>query len=360
MSSILRLFRGNKDVVAEAVQALAPYNVPPATREALARYLEKAADRELYRFNPAYLADQLGQTRRQGLELLWAALQSGLVTLNWEVQCPGCGYEGPAFASLRTAHSETTCAMCQGIFHAHLDDEIHITFSVNERFHSPTSQSDDPAWRDEVNGRFRPVNSHELLTLQIYRDMFVNEPLPDGESFQVKWMALMFTDLGGSTAIYARKGDPRAYSLVREHFRLIFAAVNEAGGAVVKTIGDAVMAVFPGGREALAAALGSQESIERFNRERGLEDDERLRLKVGLHAGTTLAVTLNDRLDYFGTVVNAAARVQGQAAHGEVVLTRQVLEDSGVRDLAPATSEPEMLVLRGLDDQPFEVVRIRQ
>lgn len=360
MSSFLRLFRGNNVSAAEAVQALANHNVPSDTREAVARYLEQAGDRELHRFNPAYFADQIGLSRRQGLELLWAALQSGLVTLNWEVQCPGCGYEGPAFESLRTAHSETTCAMCKGVFHAHLDDEIHITFSINERLHSPTAQSDDPAWRAEINQRYKPVNSHELLTLQRYRDMFVNEPLPEGESFQVKWMALMFTDLGGSTAIYARKGDPRAYSLVREHFRLIFDAVNQAGGAVVKTIGDAVMAVFPGGREAVAAAIASQERIERFNSERGLGDDERLRLKVGLHAGPTLAVTLNDRLDYFGTVVNAAARVQGQAGHGETVLTRQVLEDAGVRDLAPSTTPPETLVLRGLDDQPFEVVRIRR
>ena len=172
-------------------------------------------------------------------------------------------------------------------------------------------------------------------------------------------MALMFTDLGRSTAMYARKGDPRAYSLVREHFRLIFDAVNESGGAVVKTIGDAVMAVFPSGREAVAAAVESQARIEQFNRERGLGADECLRLKIGIHAGSTLAVTLNDRLDYFGTVVNAAARVQGLAAHSETVLTRQVLDDVGVRELVQNPSPPETLVLRGLDDQPFEVVRVK-
>ena len=249
--------------------------------------------------------------------------------------------------------------MCKTAFHTHLDDEIHITFSVSERLHSFGRNADNPAWRNQIDKQHKPISSHELLTSQRFRDLFVNEPLPEGESFQVKWMALMFTDLGGSTAIYARKGDPRAYSLVREHFRLIFDAVNESGGAVVKTIGDAVMAVFPSGREAVAAAVESQARIEQFNRERGLGADECLRLKIGIHAGSTLAVTLNDRLDYFGTVVNAAARVQGLAAHGETVLTRQVLDDVGVRELAPNPSPPETLVLRGLDDQPFEVVRVK-
>ena len=151
------------------------------------------------------------------------------------------------------------------------------------------SVADNPAWRNQIDKQHKPVSSHELLTSQRFRDLFVNEPLPEGESFQIKWMALMFTDLGGSTAIYARKGDPRAYSLVREHFRLIFDAVNESGG----------------------------------------------------------------------TVVNAAARVQGLAAHGETVLTRQVLDDVGVRELVQNPSPPETLVLRGLDDQPFEVVRVK-
>ncbi len=343
------------------IEALASYGVAEPTRQALAGYLAAAEDRALYRFNPAYLAEQLNLSRRQGLELLAAALQAGIVNLNWEVQCPGCGYRAHAFDGLREAHSDFTCGMCKMNFPAHLDDEIHITFTVSQRIRAlkHTAEAKDDDWRGAIDARLRPVSSHELLTLQVFRTLFVSEPLPVGESFQVKWMALMFTDLGGSTAIYARKGDPRAYSLVREHFNLIFGAVEEAGGAVVKTIGDAVMAVFQTGAIAVQAALESQRRIEQFNRERSLGDDERLRLKVGLHAGPTLAVTLNDRLDYFGTVVNAAARVQGLALHGQTVITSQVLDDSGVHPLLPADLSRETIVLRGLDELPFEVVRLQ-
>jgi class 3 adenylate cyclase len=361
MSSLISFLRGDKAESRTAIEALANYGVAESTRQALASYLDSAEDRALYRFNPAYLAEQLNLTRRQALELLAAALQAGIVDLNWEVQCPGCGFRAPAFDGLREAHSDFTCGMCKMDFAAHLDDEIHITFTVNQRMRAlkNVGEAKDDAWRGEIDGRLRPVSSHELLTLQVFRTLFVSEPLPVGESFQVKWMALMFTDLGGSTAIYARKGDPRAYSLVREHFNIIFGAVEEAGGAVVKTIGDAVMAVFQSGALAVQAALVSQQRIEDFNRERNLANDERLRLKVGLHAGPTLAVTLNDRLDYFGTVVNAAARVQGLAQHGETVITREILNDRGVHELLPADLPHETIVLRGLDEYPFEVVRLK-
>ena len=72
-------------------------------------------------------------------------------------------------------------------------------------------------------------------------------------------------------------------------------------GAVVKTIGDAVMATFPTPDRALAAALQHARGHARINAERGNED---LLLKIGIHEGPCLAVILNDRQDYFGQTVN--------------------------------------------------------
>lgn len=357
MSFFSRFFNPQSSVN-QAVAGLANFNIPTALSEQFAAYLNQADERNLVRFNPAYLAEHLTVSRHECLNLLATALQAGIVNLNWEVQCPYCGFQDHAFASLRQAHSDFVCSMCKMTFHAHLDDEIHVTFSVSERVRNVAPSGYSKDWAMAIDERLKPTTSHELLTVQAFRDLFVNEPLPEGESFQVKWSALMFTDLGGSTAIYARKGDPRAYSLVREHFNLIFAAVNEANGAVVKTIGDAVMAVFLRGSDAVRAAQLSQQRVAQFNRDRGLGDDECLKLKIGLHAGATLAVTLNDRLDYFGTTVNAAARVQGQAHNGEIVITKQVRDDRGVRELLPTNLATEMLMLRGLDDMPFEVVRI--
>jgi class 3 adenylate cyclase len=102
--------------------------------------------------------------------------------------------------------------------------------------------------------------------------------------------------------------------------------VAAEGGAVVKTIGDAVMATFPAPDRALAAALRMREAMRRLNAERGGED---LVLKIGIHEGPCLAVTLNDRQDYFGQTVNIASRVQNLAEPQVILATRPVVEHPG-------------------------------
>ena len=97
-------------------------------------------------------------------------------------------------------------------------------------------------------------------------------------------------------------------------------------GALVKTIGDAVMASFVDPLDALRAALDMRAQIAQFNAEAG---GDLIGVKIGLHAGACLAVTLNDRLDYFGQTVNIAARVQGLAAGDEIVVTDDVLALAG-------------------------------
>jgi class 3 adenylate cyclase len=79
--------------------------------------------------------------------------------------------------------------------------------------------------------------------------------------------------------------------------------------------------------EAVAAARAMVEGHEAVGREHGLG------VKIGVHAGPCLAVRANDRLDFFGTTVNLAARLQAQAHASEVVLTRESYDDPRVRAL---------------------------
>ena len=143
-------------------------------------------------------------------------------------------------------------------------------------------------------------------------------------------MTFLFTDLKGSTAMYERLGDLNAYALVRQHFALLDAAAQRHSGAVVKTIGDAVMAVFSHPTEAIAAALHILEQIDRYNREHG---GPAIILKIGGHCGPSIAVTLNDNLDYFGQTVNVAARVQSLAEAGEICISEALYSAPGVRQL---------------------------
>ena len=96
----------------------------------------------------------------------------------------------------------------------------------------------------------------------------------------------------------------------------------------------------------MRAAVDMLAEIGGFNASRGSPD---LILKVGLHHGTAIAVTLNERLDYFGQTVNIAARVQGLADEDEIYLTREVFEAPGVAGaLAPFTVQAEQSQLKGI------------
>ena len=169
-----------------------------------------------------------------------------------------------------------------------------------------------------------------VATYQAFRDLFSDQVLRPGDEVAVQRVALMFTDLRGSTALYEKVGDAAAYGLVREHFAFLARIVREHDGAIVKTIGDAIMAAFHDPADALRAALAAQRTVADFNRDR---ETGEVALKIGLHAGPCIAVTLNGRLDYFGGTVNLAARLQGQSRAGDIVLSPAVAIDPAVAPL---------------------------
>jgi class 3 adenylate cyclase len=169
-----------------------------------------------------------------------------------------------------------------------------------------------------------------LLTRQTFRRLFRAERVDEKEGLGIRQVTFLFTDLKGSTAMYERLGDLNAYALVREHFALLDTLAQQHAGAIVKTIGDAVMAVFCRPADAIAAALHILAQIDRFNREHG---DPAIILKIGAHCGPSIAVTLNDNLDYFGQTVNVAARVQALAEAGEICVSEAVYTAPGVAAL---------------------------
>jgi class 3 adenylate cyclase len=200
------------------------------------------------------------------------------------------------------------------------------------------------------------LTAHEVTTLQLFRDLFGAETLRPGDEVAIEQVTLMFTDLRGSTALYGRLGDARAYGLVREHFAYLAAAVRRHDGAIVKTIGDAVMAAFADPADAVRAALDVQRGIAEFNRSSGWNA---ICIKLGLHAGPCIAVTLNDRLDYFGTTANLAARLQGRSEGDDLVLSASLVEDPAVAPLlADLRVGEETARVKGFDT-PVRFFRLR-
>jgi class 3 adenylate cyclase len=163
-----------------------------------------------------------------------------------------------------------------------------------------------------------------MLTNQVFRDIYGTDTIDVEQRLKITSLTFLFTDLKGSTELYERVGDLVAFDLVRAHFRVLNEIVAAEAGAVVKTIGDAVMATFPTPNRAVAAALRMREAMRDLNDGRSRED---LLLKIGIHEGPCLAVVLNDRQDYFGSTVNIAARVQALADSRAILTTRSVVAD---------------------------------
>ena len=190
------------------------------------------------------------------------------------------------------------------------------------------------------------LSGSRLLSTQTFRDLLPSETVMSAGGLAIKRLALLFTDIKGSTALYDRIGDIKAFNLVRQHFGVLRDVIAANHGALVKTIGDAVMASFHEPLSAVRAALDMLAQIRHFNDSAG---EELITLKIGAHVGQCLAVTLNGRLDYFGQAVNLAARVQGLAAENEICLSDEMYSLTGAADLLAAMeSNVQTVHLKGI------------
>jgi class 3 adenylate cyclase len=200
-------------------------------------------------------------------------------------------------------------------------------------------------------GRRPFLTAKRLLTNQTFRDIYRADTLDVDQRLKITSLTFMFTDLKGSTELYERVGDLVAFDLVRSHFQVLHDIVAAESGAVVKTIGDAVMATFAAPDRAVAAALRIREAMRTFNAGRGGED---LLVKIGLHEGPCLAVVLNDRQDYFGQTVNIAARVQGLADSSAIFASGAVVEHPATSRLLSESGlalTPQRAALRGIANE---------
>ena len=203
---------------------------------------------------------------------------------------------------------------------------------------------------------FEPfLSGKRLLTTQTFRELFRSQTVASNEALAVNNLTFLFTDLHGSTALYDLIGDTQAFHLVQQHFDALARPVTRHAGAIVKTIGDSIMATFETPVQAVQAAVDMVLELQELNH----RISEKLSLKIGIHSGHSIAVTLNDRLDYFGQTVNIASRVQGLAGGGEIYLSQDVYEYPGVADiLARYETVPEQTVVKGVSGtlQVYKVV----
>lgn len=437
--------------------------------DALATLIRSGDDRDVVRINPVVFAQEHGLEEAAVVELFLHARKVGLLHMEWQYVCPGCGDIIESFQSLTSATAHFFCQICTADRDPDLSDFVEITFSVAREvrassYHDPWSLSPEDyffAYRFTGNGFMfggTPIREHlrrraavsafiepretrtfeftaepgflyftngpaltvtdepvagtqrvafeyagpraesfegeiaagpvsfeftnatdhpyallvvnlgdyvwamgpflsaaQVLSNQTFLDLFASETIVAAEGLEVRRLTLLFTDIQGSTAMYERVGDMKAFDLVRLHFGFLRESISRNSGALVKTIGDAVMASFSKPVDALRAALDMHARIADFNADAG---DDLIRLKIGAHAGACLAVTLNGRLDYFGQAVNIAARVQALSQGNDLILTDDVLGAAGARDLLSGYRlDAETVELKGVQG-PVRIHRV--
>jgi len=221
---------------------------------------------------------------------------------------------------------------------------------VNATDADQTFQLERTAWSDQAS------TAADVTALQVFRDLFATEVVRPGEEISIGSVTLLFTDLRDSTRLYRKIGDAPAFGRVREHFEILGKSVSEEGGAIVKTMGDSVMAAFRDPVAALRAVWNAQVKIA----ERG---EPMLWLKVGLHKGPCIVVNLNDRLDYFGSTVNITARLPGFSQGGELIFSEAIHDDPEVQEFLAQNTKFNALNrftgdVKGFDE-PFTMWRLR-
>ena len=196
------------------------------------------------------------------------------------------------------------------------------------------------------------LTGERVIAMPAFRRLCPEQLLRPGDNAEIGWIAIMFTDLQGSTKLYDALGDATAYNLVRDHFAFLSDRVQRNHGFVVKTVGDAVMAAFSRPDDAVRAALAIQDDVASFNSARGGgKSATPIVLKLGLHAGSCVAVTTGEALDYFGSVVNTASRLEHQCRGGEVIISDALLADPEAREaLAGRSVAEDSATLRGLNE----------
>lgn len=197
-------------------------------------------------------------------------------------------------------------------------DEIAM---INNGSACRTVVIEEQSWLRDV------LTAQRATTLQAFRDLFSDQILRPGDEVSIRNISFMFTDLVGSSSLFSQMGDADAYHIVREHFAELGNTVRRHEGTIVKTSGDGIHAAFLTPDDALRASIEMQYSMPDFNQRLSTEG---ISIRIGLHSGSSIAVSLNDRLDYYGSAVNLAARLEPLGEAGDITMSNTMASDPSV------------------------------
>jgi class 3 adenylate cyclase len=177
---------------------------------------------------------------------------------------------------------------------------------------APKPRTTDPGAAVDRTLILDAEQNDELMALRAQQDKALKQRFE-------KNVAVLFSDVVGSTAYYEKYGDVRGREMVLTHNALLFPLIQNAGGVIIKTIGDAIMACFDSVNDALAAAAAMQHTLSEHNQDVS-QSDEQIHIRIAINYGVAIA----QEGDVHGDVVNVAARIEREAKPDEIWLSERV------------------------------------
>ena len=168
---------------------------------------------------------------------------------------------------------------------------------------------------ERTAGRQMALTAAAAASIPLFREMFPDEVLAPGQIVSVTNITLLLAELCGANRLYHELGDGPAFGKIRTSLQRMEEAVRTSGGAVVKIVGEGIVATFSDSASALNAAVSLLQPF-------AFDESPR---RLAMHRGPALVTTLNDRLDYFGETVNFAWQLLEAAQPDELLLTASTM-----------------------------------
>ena len=191
--------------------------------------------------------------------------------------------------------------------------------------------------------------SSESKAAQSYQRLPQRKNRESKESIQK--LAVLFTDIVGSTKFFRTHGDLAGRRMLREHQKMASFPIIEHGGVVVKTVGDSIMAYFHEPQEAVKSAIMIQHQFHAYNT--GRDADNQIHVRIGIHYGDGIV----EKTDIFGNVVNLAAKIVPLVAGDQVYVSQAVYDQ--IQDLPSTRFELLEELEKKKDLKGIKIYRLR-
>ncbi len=289
----------------------------------LFNYLVKTEEIELQQIFPNFLAIKLDFSFEETLKLVTFGVLDGLFEMEWQVSCPQCHSVNFETGALKNLRLHEHCQVCGTDYEPEADQNVQVILRLHPRFFDQVLKKPEKEAM-KIDQRVQPLTVLDLMGYPDFREHFTDQVPRLNQGIKIRNASIMFTDLRNSTNMYEKIGDVQAFLLVNEHFEILFDTIIKKYGGVIKTIGDAVMAVFKDTRHALEAALEIKQKVDAFLKSKLQGFDSGI--KIGLHVGPAVVVNLNESFDLFGTTINKAARLVSFAQSNSIALSQEFLD----------------------------------